>query len=173
MLTQARILELFAELDEELGRQGIRGDLFLIGGAAMAVAYDARPSTRDVDAVFHPSSEVRSAAQVVAASHEDLSEDWLNDGAKGFLPGEDSGIQPVVYVGEHLSVLAASPQYLLATKLLASRVSRDEDDIQFLYKILGYSTVAEGIELVERFYPGLAIEPKVRFLLEEILGNQN
>ena len=70
-------------------------------------------------------------------------------------------------------MLAASPQYLLATKLLASRVSRDEDDIQFLYKILGYSTVAEGIELVERFYPGLAIEPKVRFLLEEILGNQN
>lgn len=63
MLTQARIRELFAELDDELGSIGVRGDVFVVGGAAMAVAYDARPSTRDVDAVWHPAREVREAAK--------------------------------------------------------------------------------------------------------------
>lgn len=61
MLTQEHILQLFAELNVELGRIATRGDVFMVGGAAMAVAYDARPATRDVDAIFHPSSEVREA----------------------------------------------------------------------------------------------------------------
>ena len=54
----------------------------------MAVAYDARKATTDVDAVFVPSKEVRIAASRVA-QERGLEEDWLNDGVKGFLPGED------------------------------------------------------------------------------------
>lgn len=169
MLSGARILELFAELDEELGATGTRGDVFIVGGAAMAVAYDARPSTQDVDGIWHPSKEVRDAARRVAARHDDVAEDWLNDGAKGFLPGEDLGAKPVVYEGEHLTVSAGSPAYLLATKLLASRVSRDEDDILLLYELCGFTTVDEGLDLLERYYPGRPIEAKVRFYLEELL----
>jgi hypothetical protein len=82
MLTTARILALFADLDAELGRSGLRGDVFVVGGAAMAVAYDARPVTRDVDGIRHPSREVREAAARVAARH-DVELDWLNDGVKG------------------------------------------------------------------------------------------
>ena len=65
---------------------------------------------------------------------------------------------------------AASPHYLLATKLLASRVARDEDDIVLLYEICDLSTVDEGLDLVERYYPGRPIEAKVRFFLEEPLN---
>ena len=171
MLTRERILELFAELDAELSRAGTRGDLFIVGGAAMAVAYDARPSTRDVDGIWHPSREVREAAARVAARHDDVDADWLNDGAKGFLPGEDLGAKPVVYEGEHLTVSAGSPEYLLATKLLASRASRDEDDILLLFHHCGLTTVDEGLDLLERFYPGRPIEAKVRFFLEELLAS--
>jgi hypothetical protein len=170
VLTRARILDLFGELDAELGASGVRGDVFIVGGAAMAVAYDARPSTQDVDAIWHPSREVRDAARRVAARHDDVDDDWLNDGAKGFLPGEDEGEKPVVYEGDCLTVSAGSPEYLLATKLLASRVSRDEDDIQLLYRLCGYTTVEEGLDLLERYYPGRPIEAKVRFYLEELLG---
>ncbi len=170
MLTRELILQLFAELDAELGEAGTRGDVFIVGGAAMAVAYDARPSTRDVDAIWHPSREVRDAAARVAARHDDVDADWLNDGAKGFLPGDDPGRKPVVYEGEHLTVSAGSPEYLLATKLLASRVSRDEDDILLLYRLCSLTTVDEGLDLLERFYPGRPIEAKVRFFLEELLA---
>jgi hypothetical protein len=136
----------------------------------MALAYDARPSTRDVDAIWHPSREVREAAARVATRHDDVDDDWLNDGVKGFLPGEDPGEQPVIYEGEHLTVSAGSPEYLLATKLLASRVSRDEDDILLLYERCGFTTVGEGLALLERYYPGRPIEAKVRFFLEELLA---
>ena len=173
MLSRDRILELFAELDEELAAAGTRGDVFIVGGAAMAVAYDARPSTQDVDGIWHPSKEVRDAAHRVAARHDDVDEDWLNDGAKGFLPGPDHGVKPVVYEGDYLSVSAGSPDYLLATKLLASRVSRDEEDILLLYGLCGFATVDEGLDLLERYYPGRPIEAKVRFYLEELLAGSS
>jgi Nucleotidyltransferase of unknown function (DUF6036) len=171
VLSRERILDLFAELNDELCHIGIRGDVFIVGGAAMAVAYDARPATRDVDGIWHPSAEIRSAAARVAARHDDLDDDWLNDGVKGFLPGEDHGSPRVVYDADCLSVRAASPEYLLATKLLASRVSRDEDDILLLYELCGLTTVEEGLRLVERYYPGRPIEAKVRFYLEELLSS--
>lgn len=170
MLSRERILELFAELNDELGTGQTRGDVFVVGGAAMAVAYDARPATRDVDAIWHPSTEVRAAAERVAARHDDLAPNWLNDGVKGFLPGDDRGQSRVVYEGDHLTVSAGSPEYMLATKLLASRVSRDEDDILLLYDLCGFTTVDEGLAVLADYYPGRPVEAKVQFFLEELLA---
>ncbi len=55
-------------------------------------------------------------------------------------------------------------------KLLASRVDRDTEDIQMLYKILGYKTADQGLDLLDRFYPRGRIEAKTQFLLEELFG---
>ena len=93
----------------------------------MALAYDARRSTVDVDATFLPAAEVRQAARRVA-DELGLEPDWLNDGDKAFMPGNDPD-QIAVFEGDNLSVAAASPRYLLAMKLLAARVDRDQDDI--------------------------------------------
>jgi Nucleotidyltransferase of unknown function (DUF6036) len=159
---------LFAELDDELRAAGVRGDVFIVGGAAMTVAYAARPATRDVDAIWRPSTEVRAAAERVAAGHDDIESDWLNDGVKGFLPGKDVAPR-TVFEGACLTVSAPSPPYLLATKLLASRVSRDEDDILTLYNLCGFTTVEEGLQLLAEYYPGRPVETKVQFFLEELL----
>lgn len=97
----------------------------------MALAYDARRATRDIDAVFQPKDEVYAAAAAVAARH-DLPEDWLNDGVKGFLPGDDPRARQV-YESNSLRVDVASPEYLLAMKLLAAR-EQDVDDIVLLYR---------------------------------------
>lgn len=173
MLTRERILGLFVELDAELCRAGVRGDVFIVGGAAMTIAYDARPATRDVDGIWHPSSEIRRAAAQVAARHEDIDTHWLNDAVKGFLPAQDHRPATVVYDGECLTVSVPSPQYLLATKLLASRVGRDEEDILLLYKLCGLTTVDQGLDLIERYYPGRPIQAKVRFYLEELLTSHH
>ena len=63
---------------EETRPRGARAGLFLVGGAALAVAYDAMRATRDLDAVFIPTGVVRQAAAAVA-EREGLAEDWLND----------------------------------------------------------------------------------------------
>jgi methylmalonyl-CoA mutase cobalamin-binding subunit len=79
------IRELLDDLSRELAARGARAELFLVGGAALAVAYDATRSTRDLDAVFVPSDVVRQAAAAVA-DREGLAEDWLNDAVKGSCP---------------------------------------------------------------------------------------
>lgn len=169
MLNKKRILELFNELDLELKKKSIHGDLFIVGGAAMSVAYDSHPSTKDIDGIWKPSKEVRVAAKAVANRNTDIGEDWLNDGVKGFLPGKNDDSQKVVYSGENFTVAAASPKYLLATKILASRASQDVDDIKFLIALCKFGTVGECLDIVEAYYPGRPIEAKSRFLLEELL----
>lgn len=165
-LGRNELLGAFELLDDELGRMGVEADLFVVGGAAMAVAYDARRATTDVDAVFAPSKEVRTAALRVA-EELGLEEEWLNDAVKGFLPGEDVE-QVGVYEGKNLHVAAASPKFLLAMKLMASRTERDIDDITTLYKICGLTTAEEGLAVLESFYPQDLILPRVQFLLQEM-----
>ena len=64
----------------------------------MATAYDTRRSTRDVDAIFAPSREVREAADIVA-ERLGLEPGWLNDEAKAFAPGPDPS-QSMVFEAE-------------------------------------------------------------------------
>ena len=92
------IRALLDDLSAELAARGARAELFLVGGAALAVAYDATRATRDPDAVFIPTDIVRQAATAVA-EHRGLTEDWLNDAVKGFLPGpgRSSTTEPTRY----------------------------------------------------------------------------
>jgi Nucleotidyltransferase of unknown function (DUF6036) len=56
------IRALLDDLSAELAARGARAELFLVGGAALAVVYDATRATRDLDAVFIPTDTVRQAA---------------------------------------------------------------------------------------------------------------
>src|ERR1700679_450268 len=64
-LTQNDLRRLFDLLSEELGRSGTRGELFLVGGAVMCLAYAARPSTPGGVAFFCPPPPVRGGAAPV------------------------------------------------------------------------------------------------------------
>lgn len=161
----ADITELLGELAAQLHSRGLRGEMFVVGGAAIALAYDTRRSTRDIDAVFAPKSEVYAAAAVVAR-RRGIPTDWLNDAVKGFLPGPDPDPRPV-FDAPGLRVDVASPRYLLAMKLLASR-DDDVDDIRTLFTACGFTRAAEGLDLVESTFPARLISPRVRFLLEDL-----
>jgi hypothetical protein len=54
LLDRAAIEDAFRRLGDRLARRGVVADLYVFGGAAMALAYDARRSTRHIDAVFQP-----------------------------------------------------------------------------------------------------------------------
>jgi len=165
------LLALLQELADELAARGASATLFVVGGAAMSIAFDARRSTHDIDAAFEPSREVRAAAAAVAARHS-LDEDWLNDGTKGFMPGTDPGASLALDTPS-LRVGLASAEYLLAMKIQAARVEQDFDDIRTLYDVLGLTTVEEGIEVATRYYGrvGMAhlLRPGSRYLLDEVV----
>jgi hypothetical protein len=72
-----------------LAARGVVADLYVFGGAAMAVAYDARRATRDVNALFMPHGIVLDEAQAVAKEFG-LPGWWLNEQASAYVaPGGD------------------------------------------------------------------------------------
>jgi methylmalonyl-CoA mutase cobalamin-binding subunit len=86
-MRKAQIIEAFKKLNAQLSSQGVKGEVGVVGGAAMVLAFNARSATKDVDAIFAPSGKIRDAARIVA-SDLGLPEDWINDAVKAFLPGE-------------------------------------------------------------------------------------
>ena len=83
-LTREAILRALSSLSDELGRQGVTGELCRFGGTVMVLAFTARVSTKDVDALFRPTSPIRDMARRIA-QEQHLPEDWLNDGVKGYV----------------------------------------------------------------------------------------
>ena len=80
LLDRKMIAEAFRRLGDRPARRGLVADVYVFGGAAMALAYDARRATRDIDAVFKPHGVVVEEAQVVA-DELGLPRWWLNEQA--------------------------------------------------------------------------------------------
>jgi hypothetical protein len=120
LLDREDIEEAFRRLGERLAKRGVVADIYVFGGAAMALAYDSRRATRDVDDLFKPHGIVLEEAQAVAAELG-LPNWWLNEQASSYAaPGGDpSAFRVFDHPG--LSVFAASPEHLLAMKALAAR----------------------------------------------------
>lgn len=136
----------------------------------MCLVLHARPSTRDVDAHFHPTSVIRQAAARVAR-REDIPEDWLNDAAKGFL--SERGEYQTFLDLPNLRVMVAVPAYLLAMKCLSFRIGpefQDEADVRFLLRYLNIESYAKAVEVIGRYYPPERFPQKTLYALEELLG---
>jgi hypothetical protein len=56
LMGRAELERAFTALGERLARRSVVADLFVVGGAAMALAYDADRVTWDVDAMFVPTA---------------------------------------------------------------------------------------------------------------------
>jgi hypothetical protein len=168
-LTQSDLRRLFDLLNEELRRSGTQGELFLVGGAVMCLAYAARPSTQDVAALFRPPAQVREAAARVAVRAK-LKVDWLNDGVKGFLSAQGD-FTPYLEL-DHLRIMVAQPDYLLAMKCLAMRIGpefHDEDDVRYLLRLLEITSYQNAVAVISKYYPLERFPQKTLYALEEIL----
>jgi hypothetical protein len=66
LLDRAQLERAFTSLGDKLVRRGVVADIFIVGGAAMALAYDAARVTRDVDSLFVPHGIVLAEARNVA-----------------------------------------------------------------------------------------------------------
>src|SRR5438270_10763106 len=131
--TRKEIADGIERLGQLAVESGIEIELVLIGGALMVLRFQARDSTRDVDvAIVAPreTERVREFARTVAAEHG-WPDDWLNDGAKGYLVGLSNG--PVVLSAPGIEVRSPSVAQLLAMKLSAWR---DDVDIADAARLL-------------------------------------
>jgi len=167
MLDADLIRKLFGALNDELAKRGVIGEIGLCGGAVMCLVFQTRKATKDVDAIFEPSRQIREAARAVSGPHG-VPEDWLNDAAKGYFFSEPPRV-PVLDLS-HLRVWAPGPDYMLAMKCLSARFdSHDRDDVKFLIGHLGLKTARQVFDIVRKYCPEGAVPAKTRFFVEEIL----
>ncbi|MFZ2527641.1 MAG: DUF6036 family nucleotidyltransferase [Rhodococcus sp. (in: high G+C Gram-positive bacteria)] len=151
-LDAARIRELLAELDMQLAAQGIEAKVFIVGGAAMALAYNARRTTADIDGVFVPRDVVLDAAAQIAVTHG-LSKHWLSDGVVQVMPLHDDDHPRSEKIGRALTIEIASPRYLLAMKAMSSRQSDgDLSDAALLCNELGITKESDIEVVVARYF---------------------
>jgi len=69
-LTREEVLAALSALSEELGKQGVSGEICLFGGSAMVLAFNARIATKDVDALFQPAKIIREIARRISAEQQ-------------------------------------------------------------------------------------------------------
>lgn len=168
-LTRGEIRRLFELLDAELAAESVEGEVYVVGGAVMCLALEARAATRDVDAFFRPTRLVRQAAARVAVA-AGVPENWLNDAVKGFLSprGEFEAYLEL----PHLRVFIARPEYLLAMKCASMRLGEefhDLDDVRYLLRYLNISTARDALDIVARYFDEEHLPPKTPLALEELL----
>lgn len=166
-MTPAEIKGYLTELNDELRKMDVKGELCLYGGAVMALVYNARPDTDDVDAVFEPVRFIRKAAGNIAERHG-LKKAWLNYAVKMFLVPHD---RSVFLDFSHLKVYVPSPDYLLAMKALSARSeTMDAKDLRFLIRMLNLTSAEQVLEIVKGYYPSKQVKPRARILLEMLFA---
>jgi len=165
-MTRDEIVLTLTELGRRLADRGTCGEMYVVGGAAIALAFDERRTTRDIDAVFEPKATIYAIAREIG-EERDLGDGWLNDAVKGFLGGHDAGASVALEL-PGLRVSTASPRMLLAMKVLAHRAGEDDDDLRLLAGMLGLRSAAAVLEVAHQVY-GDRLDVAARFFVEQAL----
>ncbi len=164
-MTAEEITKYLTELNDELRLASIKGEITIYGGAVMCLVYDARPATKDVDAIFKPSSEIRLLIQRIA-DRNGLPPDWLNDGLKGYLVSHP---RRILLDLSNLKVFVPEPDYMLAMKAMSARADTyDQTDVRILIDVLGLKAPKDVFAIVEKYYPQQQIKPATQYFIEEL-----
>ena len=169
-MDRGEIIDALTALAAELERRGVSAEMYVVGGAAIALAFDERRATRDIDAVFEPKSVVYEAAGVVGQAARPCPEGGSTTPSRASWRESDPAAAPVLDL-PGLRCLAASPETLLALKVLAHRVGEDEADLRLLAAELGLERADEVLAIAERTY-GDRLDPAARFFVEQVFDTE-
>jgi hypothetical protein len=147
-MSRDEILKYLTILGRELESQGIKGEISIVGGAAIALVHNSRRNTDDIDALYEPKNIIEAVVSKIA-SDCDLPSDWLNDHFSDF----NSTVPPKQHFMSvpGLEIYSVTPSYLLAMKLLAGRDVYDAEDIAILFNKLGLETEEDVYEKVSPY----------------------
>lgn len=146
------LVDAFRELSRELRRSRVRGHIYVIGGAAMALGFDDRRHTMDVDVLINEGHGPVVGAVRRVARRRGWPESWLNEAASSAMPPSIDDRARTAYGDRHLVVTSASAEHLLAMKVRAAR-PKDAKDIGFLARRLRMSSAREVFDLHDEVFP--------------------
>ena len=152
-LDVADIRSALSEIAAHMQRRRTRGRLYLAGGAAMMLAYDADRMTVDVDAAIEAGYDALIEAVTAIARRRGWTRSWLNEQATPYMPSPEHRHGTVVFDHPGLTVVAASAEHMLAMKARAARRS-DLSDFRRLVDITGINTPQDISAIVAATFDG-------------------
>lgn len=158
-------------LAERLQQRWVVGSVYLFGGGAMVLAFDARPATRDLDGRLSPTGPVQAEALQVARDLG-LPQSWLNEQGVVYLPRQDEPDPVPVFDHPYLRVMRASDRHLLAMKAMAARRFADVDDLAFLAERLGIRSVEDVEAICAEVFPDEPFGDHQREVMQEVLDRR-
>lgn len=168
-LSAAELRAALGEVAGRLQRRGRQARVYVVGGAAMVLAYGADRLTRDIDAAVIEGhgpllEEVRALARERA-----WPTTWLNEQATAYMPPVPDSDSRVVLDHPALVVAAASPRHMLAMKARAARAADVADAVNLLARC-GYATVEEVEGLVAELFPGEHLGERQRGWIKDVIA---
>ena len=154
-------------------QEGTKLEVCIYGGAVMMLAYHSRDMTKDVDAIIQPSALGWKLARKVG-DELGLPEGWLNDDVKMFVaPTERT--RPLPWDAPGIALTAPTAGYLLAMKALACRqplpgFQGDLDDLRFLVRKMGVTSVDEIQDYIDKYYPDDVISVENVVVLNSVVN---
>ncbi len=171
-LDRKKLHALFDELSDELRLQRARAQIYIVGGAAMSLAFSRERTTQDVDARIDAGhGRLTEAVRKVGRRHG-LGDSWLNEQATWAIPRSADSLARTLYESQYLSVSGASARHLLAMKLLSAR-GTDREDIAALSKHLGLKGPEDAIRIYRELFPEEKVKPRARDLLTVVFRNRS
>ena len=160
-LSRDEIDRLLHELSDVLAERGQQVSVYVVGGANIALAFDASRTTTDIDVVAQRGLEALEAASAtVAERNPGIRADWINpDFTGGDRRGgitwswfDHKGLdEPRTYLqSPSLTVKLAGPEMMLALKTIAAR-DKDMSDIALLMEKTGIRTRQQLGDNIKKF----------------------
>lgn len=162
-------IAVLTETAEILERRGATARVYIVGGAAMALAYGGDRFTRDMDGVITDGYAELTEAVREVARRRGLPDSWLNEQASSYIPRGEDRRGWAVFDHPALRVVAASPERMLAMKVMSGRRT-DIEDVKILLGILGFTAEGEVLETVQRIFPGEPLPERSLEIVRNLTG---
>lgn len=151
-VTKEIFLEILEVLDEKLQENMLELTLNIYGGTVMMACFDARPATKDIDALFNTSPLINNILVDIAETY-DLDKDWINQDIKEPLKYLKTQNLKELYKYKNLKVFAPSAEQMLAMKILSARPEpyKDFDDAEYLIEYLKLEKLEDVITIFNKY----------------------
>ena len=148
-------------LSEELRLREARAQIYLVGGAAMRLAFSRAGRTEDVDVRIDIGERPLTDAVRAVGQRRGLGDAWLNDQVTRAMPRVADRRAAVAYDSPYLTVTGASARHVLAMKLLAAR-EQDREDIGVLCTHLALTGPEDAIRIYREVFPEEPVKSRAR-----------
>ncbi|WP_279146039.1 MULTISPECIES: DUF6036 family nucleotidyltransferase [Clostridium] len=151
-ITKELFLELMEVLDKKLQENKLELSINIYGGIVMMLCFDARPATKDIDALFNTSEQINNILLSIAETYG-LDKNWINQDVKEPLKYIKKENIKEIYRFKNLKIFAPDADQMLAMKILSARPEpyRDFNDAEYLTNYLKIENLEEVLKLFDMY----------------------